>query len=232
MSKRLYIEYLSVCKNYHFATCKEGFIPIYCSYLPIYLMRIEMMMKRENSPWSWSLQDWIKRGEEPAFIGIRRVLETGAPCPCPSQCNASTKCPSQCNASTKCQREWKWGMPCAMGNASPPMQCFNQMPLPMQCFNQMPKGMEMGNALFQPCHGECLPPHARVQPCRGEWQWGMPNFPSCLRAIKEPPSQSKVSSSTAFNKSTPHLYYYYLGMKFLLIWLIVFISHINSFTIN
>ena len=160
-------------------------------------MRIEMMMKRENSPWSWSLQDWIKRGEEPAFIGIRRVLETGAPCPCPSQCNASTKCPSQCNASTKCQREWKWGMPCfnhAMGNASPP--------------------------------------HARVQPCRGEWQWGMPNFPSCLRAIKEPPSQSKVSSSTAFNKSTPHLYYYYLGMKFLLIWLIVFISHINSFTIN
>ena len=134
-----------------------------------------------------------------------------------------------------------------------PMQCFNQMPLPMQCFNQMPKGMEMGNAL---CHGECLPPHAmlqpnappnamlqpnakgngngecpvstmpwgmpppphaRVQPCRWEWQWGMPNFPSCLRAIKEPPSQSKVSSSTAFNKSTPHLYYYYLGMKFLLI---------------
>ena len=159
VSKRLYIEYLSICKNYHFATCKEGFLPIYCSYLPIYLMRIEMMMKRENSPWSWSLQDWIKRGEEPAFIGIRRVLETGAPCP-------------------------------------------------------------------------CLPPHARLQPCRGECQWGMPNFPSCLRAIKEPPSQSKVSSSTAFNKSTPHLYYYYLGMKFLLIWLIVFISHINSFTIN
>ena len=194
VSKRLYIEYLSVCKNYHFATCKEGFIPIYCSYLPIYLMRIEMMMKRENSPWSWSLQDWIKRGEEPAFIGIRRVLETGAPCPCPSQCNASTKCPSQCNASTKCQREWKWGMPCAMGNASPPMQGFNHAE---------------GNG-----NGEC------------------PTSPPCLRAIKEPPSQSKVSSSTAFNKSTPHLYYYYLGMNFLLIWLIVFISHINSFTIN
>ena len=187
VSKRLYIEYLSVCKNYHFATCKEGFLPIYCSYLPIYLMRIEMMMKRENSPWSWSLQDWIKRGEEPAFIGIRRVLETGAPCPCLPPHARLQPCNEEC---------------------LPP------------------------HARLQSCNGECLPPHARLQPCRGECQWGMPDFPSCLRAIKEPPSQSKVSSSTAFNKSTPHLYYYYLGMNFLLIWLIVFISHINSFTIN
>ena len=136
VSKRLYIEYLSVCKNYHFATCKEGFIPIYCSYLPIYLMRIEMMMKRENSPWSWSLQDWIKRGEEPAFIGIRRVLETGAPCPCPTHAQGNGN--GECKASTM-----QWGMPPPPCKAS--IMQWGMPPPPCKA-STMQRGMPMGNA--------------------------------------------------------------------------------------
>ena len=85
------------------------------------------------------------------------------------------------------------------------------------------------NAMLQPNakgngNGECPVPWGMPPPpCKGStMQRGMAMGnaqlpPPCLRAIKEPPSQSKVSSSTAFNKSTPHLYYYYLGMKFLLI---------------